>query len=107
MNRRLFFIPLIVLFIFAGCVSAPVTRPGDVEGYDTFYEALTFAWANGKTDDAVFLKKNFPGYYAQLIDKLVVLLSTPNISALEKEAATELFYWAESLGRIKEFKELK
>ncbi len=107
MNRRLFFIPLIVLFIFAGCASAPVTRPGGVEDYNTFYEALTFAWANGKTDDAVFLKKNFPGYYAQLIDKLVVLLSTPNISALEKEAATELFYWAESLGRIKEFKELK
>lgn len=107
MNRCLFFVPLIVLFLFAGCASAPVTRPGDVEDYDTFYEALTFAWANGKTDDAVFLKKNFPDYYAQLIDKLVVLLSSQDITALEKEAATELFYWAESLGRIKEFKELK
>ncbi|MBK6682748.1 MAG: hypothetical protein IPG53_23545 [Ignavibacteriales bacterium] len=58
MNRRLP-IPLILLFILPD-VSAPVTRPKSVEDYNTFYEALTFAWANGKTDDAVFEEKISP-----------------------------------------------
>lgn len=97
---------LLILFL-AGCASAPQTRPGDVKDYNSFTEAFAFAYSQNKIEDGLFLKENFREHYKLMIEKLVTALTNPEVTKLEREAATELFYWAESLGRLKEYKEIK
>jgi hypothetical protein len=108
MNRRhQTFISVLLILFLSGCASVPQTRPGDVKDYDTFAQAFAFAYSQNKIEDGLFLKENFKEHYKLMIEKLVTALTNPEITKLEREAATELFYWAESLGRLKEYKEIK
>lgn len=108
MNRPFSFqLIMIVAFLFAGCASVQTVRPGEVKDYDTFTSAFTSAFTGKREADGLFLKDSFKQWYAQMIEKITLVLIDPAASKMEREAATELFYWAESLGRIKEYKELK
>lgn len=108
MNRQYTtIISLLLCFLLSGCATLPETRPGDVKDYNSFTEAFAFAYTQNKVEDGVFLKEKFSEYYKNMIEKLVIALTNPEVTKLEREAATELFYWAESLGRLKEYKELK
>ncbi len=106
MNRPFSFL-LIFVFLLTGCASVSAVRPGDVVDYDTFTSAFTSAFSEGRTEDGLFMKTKFTQWYSQMIEKITLVLVDPGASKLEREAATELFYWAESLGRIKEYKEIK
>lgn len=108
MNRPFSFLLFFaVVLLLAGCAAVPAVRPGDVVDYDTFTSAFTSAFAEGRTEDGLFMKTKFTQWYSQMIEKITLVLVDPGASKLEREAATELFYWAESLGRIKEYKEIK
>jgi hypothetical protein len=85
-----------------GCATGSFTRPGEVSDYDTFTSAFTGAFVAQKTEDGLFLKEKYPQWYRQMIDKITATLLDPDATPTAKEVATELFYWAESLGRTKE-----
>jgi hypothetical protein len=107
MNRRYIFLFLITILFISGCATIQETRPGEVQDYDSFTKAFSFAFTKNNTIDGQFLKENYTSFYTTMREKLILILSNPQVTAVEREAATELFYWAESLGRIKEYKEIK
>ncbi len=108
MNRPFSFqLIIIMVFLFAGCATVQTVRPGEVKDYDTFTSAFTAAFTEKREADGLFLKENFKQWYTQMIEKITQVLVDPGASKMEREAATELFYWSESLGRIKEYKEIK
>lgn len=108
MNRPFYLLLVFsIAVLVAGCASVPTVRPGDVTDYDTFTSAFAAAFTEGRNDDGLFLKQKHPQWYDQMIDKITLVLLDPGAGKMERETATELFYWAESLGRIKEYKEIK
>ncbi len=108
MNRPFSYLLVFAFAVLvAGCASLPAVRPGDVTDYDTFTSAFTAAFSEGRAEDGLFLKEKHTQWYNQMIEKITLVLVDPGASKMEREAATELFYWAESLGRIKEYKEIK